>query len=290
MTISLNPTENLFDPSINKQNYSSISLSVQLSLNYLSFSIIDNSQNKFLAIVNYTFPEKASPYKLAEFLTKLFEYENLLKKDFKNIIISYETIQSTLIPEELFDSNQLETYLKFQFTDIEDKSILHNFIENQKIYSVFAIPTCIYTVFQNNLSNYKIIHSAHSFIESIYKNFNSQSNFNNKIFVDIDNYSFGMLIFRNNKLLLNNNYGFKTKEDFIYYLLYTLKQLNIDIQSINLVLSGKIAINSSIFNLLSRYISNISFIENKSYFTFSDALAKTPSHQYYKLLNQILSI
>lgn len=290
MTISLNPTENLFDPSINKQNYSSISLSIQLSLNYLSFSIIDNSQNKYLAIVNYTFPEKISAYKLAEFLNKLFEYENLLKKDYKNVIISYETTQSTLVPEELFDVNYIETYLKFQHTDLEDKIILHNFVEDQKLYSVFAIPNCINTVFQNNLSSYKIIHSSQSFFESVYKNFSSQSNINNKVFVDIDNYSLEILAFRNNKLLIDNTFNFKTKEDFIYYLLFALKKLNIDTQNVHLVLSGKITLNSSIFNLLSRYISNISFIETKSYFTFSDALAKAPQHQYYKLLNQIVSI
>ena len=73
-------------------------------------------------------------------------------------------------------------------------------------------------------------------------------------------------------------------------MLFALKQLNIDTQTVQLVLSGKIALNSSIFNLLSRYISNICFVENKPYYTFSDALVKAPQHQYYKLLNQIVSI
>jgi hypothetical protein len=287
MTISLNPTENLFDPAINKQNYSSISLSIQLSLKYLSFCIIDNSQNKFLAIVNYVFPEKVSSFVLADFINKLFEYESLLKKEYKNIIISYECTQSTLIPDEIYDNSNKEIYLSFFNQEIEDKIIISNFAPELKLYSIFAIPKCINNAFQNNLSNYKIIHSSNSYFQSIYNNFSNTENFNSKIFVDVESHSFEIVIFRNNKLLFNNSFQFKTKEDFLYYLLFVLNQLNINPVKIQLVLSGKITPNSSIFNLLTKYISNIIFIENQSNFTFSDVLSQIPPQQYFKLLNQI---
>jgi hypothetical protein len=287
MTISLNPTENLFDPAINKQNYSSISLSIQLSLKYLSFCIIDNSQNKFLAIVNYIFPEKVSPFALADFINKLFEYESLLKKDYKNTIISFECKQSTLIPEEIYDINYKENYLTFFNQDIDDKIIISNLVPELKLYSVFAIPKCIYNALQNNLSNYKLIHSSNSYFQSIYNNFSNTENFNSKVFVDVESHSYEIAIFRNNKLLFNNSFQFKTKEDFLYYLLFVLNQLNINPVKIQLVLSGKITPNSSIFNLLTKYISNIIFIENQLNFTFSDVLSQTPHQQYFKLLNQI---
>lgn len=287
MTISLNPTESLFDPEINNQNYSSISLSIQLSLNNLSFCIIDNSQHKYLAIVNYIFPEKVSPLILSDFLKKLFEYETLLKKDYKSIIISYECDYSTLIPDEIYDENHKDDYLKFLNQDTDEKVIIANCIDELKLYSVFAIPECIYAALQNNFSNYKIIHSSNSFFQCIYFNFSRIENFNNKIFVDVESHSFEIVTFRNDKLLFNNSFQFKTKEDFLYFLLFVLKQLNIDPLKIQLILSGKITPNSSVFNLLTKYFANVTFIENQSYFTFSEVLANIPHQQYFKLLNQI---
>jgi len=287
MTISLNPTENLFDPNINKQNFSSISLSVQLSLTNLSFCIIDNSQHKYLAIVNYVFPEKVSAYDLAEFLGKLFEYEILLKKDYKNIIISYESNQSTLVPSEIFDINKQDEYLRFLNVITEDKIVISNQIEDLKLYSVFSIPKSVYNVLNKNLSKFKLIHSSDSFIQCLYFNFSRLDNFNEKVFLNVENHEFELVVFRNNNLLLYNSFQFKTKEDFLYFLLFTLKQLNVDSTKIQLVLSGKITPNSAVFVMLTKYFSNVIFIENQSYYSFSEVLANIPPQQYFKLLNQI---
>lgn len=287
MTISLNPTENLFDSQLNKKNYSSISLSIQLSLNHLTYTIIDNSQNKFLAIVNYTFSEKVSPFTLTDFLHKLFEHETFFKKDYKEIIISYDCNQSTLIPEEIFDEKHSHSYLEFLNPELNDEVIISNYISDFKLFSIFALPKCIFDVFNNNLKKFKIIHNSNSFFQSIFLNFSKIDNINNTVFVDVESHSFEIVVFKNNKLIIDNTFQFKTKEDFLYYLLFVLKQLNIEPLQIQLILSGKITANSSVFNLLTKYISKVTLNENKTDYTFSEVLSDINYHQYFKLLNQI---
>ena len=159
MAITLNPTESYIDSSLNEQSFSSISLSLQLSLNDVSFSIKDNNQGNYLAIVAYNFPEKNSVSGLVDFLTQLFLHQDLLKKEFAHVFVSYKNNTATLIPTELFDENQLSTYLNFTTDDVPDANIVSDFIKEIDAYNVYSIPQSIEKLIKMNFVTAKFIHN-----------------------------------------------------------------------------------------------------------------------------------
>jgi hypothetical protein len=60
------------------------------------------------------------------------------------------------------------------------------------------------------------------------------------------------------KLLFYNSFQFTTKEDFIYYLLFTLEQLRLDTESVKLRLFGDIEESDEIYTICYEYIQHLS--------------------------------
>ena len=70
-----------------------------------------------------------------------------------------------------------------------------------------------------------------------------------------------LTIISNRKLLLYNSYDFVTKEDFMYYLLFTFEQLQLDPGSTLLRLFGSVEEGDDIYNLCHQYVKEVSFFE-----------------------------
>ena len=57
----------------------------------------------------------------------------------------------------------------------------------------------------------------------------SKNNDNKKMIVHFNPGHFEIIVIQNQKLLLFNSFEYKTPEDFIYYLLFTAEQLNMNV-------------------------------------------------------------
>jgi len=284
MTISLNPTESFIDTSINGQNINTLCLSFQLSLNEVSFCITDNSHGNYLAIVSYSIMENTSILELSDFLICLFEQQQLLKKDFTQLIFSFKNNTSTLIPSLIFDPNQKASYLNFLKEDLNDQIIKYDYIKEIDTYNLYSIPNCIERVILSKFLKAKIIHhSTNLIINSL--NHNSLNKNTENLFVNINSKQFELIIIREGKLQFYNSFHFKMKEDFLFYLLFSMKQHNCIPNRTEIILMGKIAEKSSIHELLLKYIMSVSFVKSSSATKLNPVFGDLPEHYYFTLLN-----
>ena len=60
-----------------------------------------------------------------------------------------------------------------------------------------------------------------------------------------------------------NIFEYETKEDFIYYILFTLEQLELSPEETNISIMGAINEQSELYEILYTYIRNISFFNYK---------------------------
>ncbi|HDZ13593.1 MAG TPA: DUF3822 family protein, partial [Pricia sp.] len=105
-------------------------------------------------------------------------------------------------------------------------------------------------------------HHGTVLIESLLQNYNqlsqqSSSGKNEVCYIYVYERQMDITIIAQKKLLLFNNFSFVTKEDFLYYLLFTLEQLKLDTGSIIVKLFGDIEEDDDIFQLCLQYINNI---------------------------------
>ena len=97
-------------------------------------------------------------------------------------------------------------------------------------------------------------------------------------YINVCQNHFEIIVVENGKLLLYNTFEYKTKEDFIYFLLFTVEQLKSDPETLQLYFSGQITEDSELYTIAYTYIRHIQFIDPKH--TFKFAAQSKPNHNY----------
>ncbi|MEZ4782000.1 MAG: DUF3822 family protein [Flavobacteriaceae bacterium] len=95
--------------------------------------------------------------------------------------------------------------------------------------------------------------------------------YNNKdettMYVNVTEQHFEIIVLKGNNLILYNTFEYSTKEDFIYYILFTAEQLELDPEAFPLVLIGNISENDNFYNIAYTYIRHVSVFKNRLKYT-----------------------
>ena len=249
-------------------------MTIQHSLDGLSFVIFDTAENKFIALKHYHISEKN--ISLETLLVELQEKESWKLEDFKNVNILIDNNNNTFVPKEYFQEEMKENYLSL--LNIEHSNVLTDDINGSDIVNVYSTQDKL--TFSNE--NVKTYQSSSILIKKLIKEFSSR-NPETRAFVNVKNNSYELIILNNDKLIFHNYFSFNTKEDFLYFLLFTFDQHNIDNESIPLYFLGFIEEKSSIVDLCSRYIRNIRFFNRDNDFNYINELNSVPYYYYYTL-------
>jgi hypothetical protein len=90
---------------------------------------------------------------------------------------------------------------------------------------------------------------------------------------------------QNGKLFFFNTFRYNTKEDFIYYLLFVMQQLHLSPDVQELLILGEIEKNSSLTEMIFKYIKKPLFGEKSNMYKFDIVFNEIPPHHFYNLLN-----
>ena len=263
---------------LNSKNTDNYIMTIQHSLDGLSFVIFDTAENKFLALKHYKISEKNIT--LETLLDELQERESWKLDDFKNVNIIIDNNTNTFVPKAFFQEEIKESYLSL--LNVNNANILTDNISKYNIINVYSSHDELN--FQKD--NINIYHSSSVLVKKLLKEF-SNRNTETRAFVNVKNYSYELLILNNDKLIFHNYFNFNTKEDFLYFLLFTFDQLNIDNESIPLYFLGFIEEKSPIVELCSRYIRNIRFFNRDNEYNYINELNSVPYYYYYILYSFI---
>lgn len=263
---------------LNSKNTDNYIMTIQYSLDGLSFVVFDTAENKFIALKHYHTTEKN--ISLETLLLELQEKESLNFDEFKNVNILIDNNNNTFVPKDYFQEETKEDYLSL--LNIKHSNVLTDDIAEHNIVNVYSYDDKLN--FLNN--NIKVYHSSSILIKKLLKEFSGR-NPETRAFVNVKNNSYELIIINNDKLVLHNYFNFNTKEDFLYFILFTFDQLNIDNESIPLYFLGFIEEKSPVVELCSRYIRNIRFFNRDNDFNYINELNSVPYYYYYTLYSFI---
>ncbi len=267
-TDSLNPEDNY--------------LSIQLSLDGFSFCVYNKIQNKIEAVGIYEFDNlNGSPYKQLECIKELFIKEKLLQLNYKSVFVSHFNNLVTQVPQPLFNKKKLAQYLQFTVKVLENDFIAYDELENSEIINVYIPFVNVNNFLLDTYESFDYKHSSTVLIENLlnqYKNLDGSF-----CFVNVTAHNFEIVVIKNKKLELFNFFSFTCKEDFIYYILFTAEQLNLNPEEFELILMGDIEKESELYDIVYQYIRNVKFyIPNNA----ALQLNEIPFHSHFTLLNQ----
>ena len=279
----INPVIKKYDEALNQADPQKNKLLLQLSLDNITFCIFNQDLNKFLSVESISF-ETHRVSEISMQLKAIYKDHPWLNKSFHSVKVLFESNKSTLVPSPLFDETEKSSFSEFNFPVDEGSSILVNKLKNLDAYIIYPFPDLLIKTSQELFPN--LFYQCHSgaFIESLLilnKNLNAQKRF----FVNTRNSYLDIVLLDGRKLLYFNTFSYKSKEDFIYFIIFVIEQLQLNPEEIELFLSGMIDKNTRIFDTLYKYIRNVSFQPKTNAFNFSYVFNEIPSYHYFNLLN-----
>jgi len=242
-------------------------LSIQISLNGLSFCVVDTINNSLIVTENIVFENSLNPHKILKHIEKLFTQYSVEKSTFSEVVVIHKNNIFNLVPKALFNKEELANYLKYNAKILANDLIFYDEIESHDIVNVYVpfvnINNYIYGIF----GDFDFKHNGTIMIESLLKNHNSGNE--TVCYVYVTKQDMSITIIAEKKLQLYNCHNYHTKEDFIYYLLFTLEQLKLDTENVKVKFFGFIKEEDAVYQLCYEYIKNITIFipENTSYHT-----------------------
>ncbi len=272
-----NTTHSLFDLAALQQNASEqCHLSIQLGLNGFSFCI--RNKNHILAIESYHHA--------------LFQLEDTLKnhewinKKYASTHINITSNKHTLIPTSIFDTNEQQNYLNFNYHRSEKQEAVADKLQQIEAYQVYGISTPEQEFINTFFPKATIKHYGSTLIDNILQ----QKKNAPQLYIHVQNKSMDIIVCNAKGLQLFNTFNYQTSEDFIYYTLFICEQLELNPDKIDCCLLGEIDKLSGIYDLSYKYIRNIRFIKRNKNIQLSPVINQIPKHFYYPLLHQHLCV
>lgn len=251
-------TERTDTLSVSKDAESFKKLSIQISLNGLSFFVLDTITQKILLAESIVFKTETTPYVLQKELKSLVHKHSLLDTVFQEVMVVHQNDMFCLVPKVLFDSNELPNYLKFNTKLLANDQITYDELENYDIVSVYVPFTNINNFVFDLFGEFEFLHHSTIVLQSF---LNQKIGPKPVCYGHVRKNSFELGVFDQKKLILFNQFNYTTKEDFLYYILFTYEQLGLDTKTAKLKLFGQIEEGDELFNICYEYIKKVIVFE-----------------------------
>ncbi|MBR4390729.1 MAG: DUF3822 family protein [Bacteroidales bacterium] len=253
-------------------------ITIQCSLDGFCFVIHHQEENKIIDMKLYQTSEATDESVTMEAMEKALFKKELLGKPFLSVRFIVSNRYNTIVPAELFEASKQEAYLRFNHALPQGYKVFHEPLDILNAVNVFALPESQYEHLCNTWTGIKFTHQTTAFLNGIMREEAYESNTN--AYVNVNSRSFDLAIVKDGKLDFFNNFKFNTKEDFVYFLMLTLKQ-QLEGRDVPVHFSGLISNNSEIIRLCERYIKRIRFVRPDGSVNVDLSLSSIPFQYYY---------
>jgi len=234
-------------------------LSLQVSLTGLSFCIFDTLNHVILSVKEVHFDTFLKATKIEELFADAFNDNPELKDCYDEILVIHNNNLSTFVPEPLFDEHFLGSYLQYNTKVFETDFFAFDEIHTYQMNAVYIPYVNINNFFIDQFGGFDYKHANSILVTKLLDA--SKNNDDKMMIVNFNPGHFEVIVVQNQKLHLFNSFEYQTPEDFLYYLLFTAEQLNMNPENFKLQLMGAIAEEDDFYKLAFKYIRNVSLFD-----------------------------
>lgn len=271
-----------FDEKFNINATAVYDISVQLGLNGYAYCIFDTANNKHVALKHQPFENTIDSSQLHNTLQEYFKKDAFLNRKYNALYVAFQSRKQTLVPQTFFDPKYLKSYLDFNFAVDEYEEVHFDKLPQIQAYNTYSIPSAVTNTLTSRFTN-KISYSHHTspFLWKAFKDAENGSN----VSVLVHRNFFDMSLITDGKLIFSNSFPFRDDHDFVYYLLYAIKQLKLKQQAVNLSISGNISSKGSKITMLKRYLRNIKTTDGNPEWFVGKIFDSIEVHRFMNLLS-----
>ena len=271
--------------SVNRESLEEIKLSIQISLDGLSFCTINKGNREVLQLHHIPFTENSgTPHKHLQNVVQVFETEPLLKLPYKEVEVIHLNDLFSIVPKALVNEHNQADYLKYNLKIYKNDFITHDLIGKHDLVNVYSPFVNINNYLIDQFGEFTYTHSATVFLENILDIYKYSEK--PHLFALVHENHFDLIAIADNQLQLCNSFSFQNKTDFIYYLLFCAEQLNFNPEYLELILLGNIIKNDARYDIAYKYIRNVTLLENRNNLVLDPGISEDLQRQFFVLLHQ----
>ena len=200
-------------------------LAIFFSDDFFSYAISNYKSNK---IIGTQYFKKTN-------LNNIINQITHLSKSYKQVKITYNPSQYTIIPDELFDAKLIKDYLKFNFQNPELDYVTFDSLKKCKSKLVYSMPKDIEKWINKNFPKAVSYHQNTALINKLLSDKNHQTK--PIMHINISSFQTNIIVIQQNKLLFCNTFETKTIEEQVYFIAFTMEQLKLSPLSTKVIFS-----------------------------------------------------
>jgi hypothetical protein len=258
-------------------------LSIQVNLNGLSFCILNRSSNSIEYLNFLEFENKLGPFDLLNRLKTELSSNSVFSDEFDDVLVIHQNELATLVPQKLYDANYKADYLKFNSKILKTDFITHDKIAVNESVVVYVPYVNINNYIFDTFGEFVFKHSLTVFVDTVLQK--HKSNQGPIVCINVNHHSIELIVLDGNDIQLINSFECHSLEDFIYYVLFVFEQLELDVETTPVKVSGRIDKADKYFEVLYRYIRDVDFLDLGLNFQFADSIDESQLSRYFLILN-----
>ncbi len=235
-------------------------LSVQVSLIGLSFLLTSDTGKEKSFFYERILDHTTSPEELLDDLETIISENSIFQTIFEEVFVVYSTPIYTIVPTSLFDSSKASEYLKFNSKILANDYISQDTLDNKEIVVVYVPYININNFLFEKYGAFDYFHSSTVLLNLILKQ--EKNSRDSKVFLHLQHNHFDCIVTKNGHLELCNSYSYKSPEDFIYFTLFCLEQLQLNPEKTPVFLSGEIEKDDPNYTIAYTYIRHLDFLKD----------------------------
>lgn len=242
-------------------------LIIEIGKNDVAFVVLQN--NVFTALASYQITSIND-------INDLFATENLLQNSFIKVDVVYSNKESVLVPPAYFNATAANNYIELIYGNVVQGQIKTDFLFRHNIHTVYKIEDELYKVVA---SKFSFTNTSHLY--SILPDIAGLKG--NKLVVVFYQNRLVVLCCKENKLQLIQQFEYANENDVAYYLLAIIEQHNLDVNELQVELSGMINNTSNLYNELHKYFKHLVFATLPTTFSYTADIEQLPAHYFAHL-------
>ena len=279
--------QEITDESIAAGNVNDCVLLLTYDANAVQYAALDTAREKFIALRDYRI-HSAKPSFQEGLFRQIMERDTLVKELHpRKKIFSLFSPCTVLVPGPLFNRDNTADYLKLASSK-ETQVAFSDKLRFSDVHVVYSVPSFLVAEVEAGIGEVTLYNAVTAFIDQqlMLNKHNSET----AMAVNIRHGYMDIVMCKGASLLFSNTFPWQNAEDFIYYLLFSMEQLQINPDQQEVSLYGDIERTSASWMVSRKYIRNVNPGVRPEGAGYSYGFSKLNAHQYYSLFSQQLCV
>lgn len=279
---NIHPAFTVDDETLLETDLTACHLLVLVGSGTFSYVVFDPAAKKFLALKSYHFqPQKLAVADL-EMIEEVFDADKLLFTAFKSILLAFDTGGGVLVPQVYYMPSLKKEYLHLSQPEKMQEAILADLMPGQPMVNIFSVDKDLLGFLRKEFSTDLVVHANSALLQAYPLDLDYRAA-EGIAFVHVQRHTFTLTIYRNGKLLIQQDGEYQAGLDVVYQLVNTLRQLGLNEREVKVKLGGVVATDSVVYQEMYKFIPSLEWVQRLPGFSYVTPMQEIPGYYFHNL-------